>query len=63
MMLPANCCPCILSDAGFKNPWFKAVASLGWDYVGRIRNKKTSKDKDSKKHASAFIFFLGMPDN
>lgn len=36
-ILPEGCCPCILTDAGFKNPWFKAVSALGWDYVGRIR--------------------------
>lgn len=36
-ILPEDCCPCILTDAGFKNPWFKMVSALGWDYVGRIR--------------------------
>jgi len=36
-ILPEGCCPCILTDAGFKNPWFKAVSALGWDYVGRVR--------------------------
>ncbi len=28
--------PCILTDAGFKNPWFKEVRALGWDYIGRL---------------------------
>ena len=36
-LLPQGCCPCILSDAGFKNPWFKAVSALGWHYLGRVR--------------------------
>ena len=36
-ILPEDCCPCILTDAGFKNPWFKMVSALGWNYVGRIR--------------------------
>ncbi len=27
----------MVSDAGFKVPWFKLVLSLGWDYVGRSR--------------------------
>lgn len=36
-VIPSQCKPVIVTDAGFKNPWFKAVASLGWDYVGRIR--------------------------
>lgn len=36
-ILPEGCCPCIVTDAGFKNPWFKAVIALGWNYVGRVR--------------------------
>lgn len=35
-LFPTHCKPCILTDAGFKNPWFKAVLDLGWDYVGRL---------------------------
>lgn len=35
-LLPVDCKPCILTDAGFKNPWFKAVLGLGWDYIGRL---------------------------
>jgi hypothetical protein len=36
-LLPEDCKPCIITDAGFKNPWFKAMLKLGWDYIGRIR--------------------------
>jgi hypothetical protein len=35
-LLPEQCCPIIITDAGFKNPWFKAVQALGWDFVGRV---------------------------
>lgn len=35
-LLPEQCSPIIVTDAGFKNPWFKAVTDLGWDYVGRV---------------------------
>jgi len=35
--LPEDCCPIIVVDAGFKIPFFRAVESLGWDYVGRMR--------------------------
>jgi len=38
-MLPAACKPTIVTDAGFRGPWFKLVESLGWDYVGRVRNR------------------------
>lgn len=36
-LLPEACKPCIITDAGFKNPWFKAVLDLGWNYIGRVR--------------------------
>lgn len=36
-LLPEGCVPIIITDAGFKNPWFKKVVALGWDYVGRVR--------------------------
>jgi hypothetical protein len=36
-LLPTECKPIIITDAGFRNPWFKQVVELGWDYVGRIR--------------------------
>lgn len=38
-MLPQTCRPIIMSDAGFRVPWFSLIESLGWDYVGRVRNK------------------------
>lgn len=38
-ILPRDCKPIVVSDAGFRVPWFKLVESLGWDYVGRVRNK------------------------
>lgn len=36
-MLPKECKPIIITDAGFRNPWYKQVLNLGWDYVGRVR--------------------------
>ena len=38
-MLPNNCKPIIVTDAGFRIPWFKQIVSLNWDYVGRFRNR------------------------
>lgn len=38
-MLPEQCKPIIVTDAGFRVPWFRQVLSLNWDYVGRIRNR------------------------
>ena len=35
-LLPKNCCPIIITDAGYRTPWFNAVQELGWDFVGRV---------------------------
>lgn len=39
LVLPDECQPIVITDAGFRGPWFRAVEALGWDWVGRIRNK------------------------
>ena len=36
-ILPNNCQPIIVTDAGFKTPWFRTVLARGWDFVGRVR--------------------------
>lgn len=38
-LLPPAVKPIIVTDAGFRAPWFRQVRKLGWDYVGRVRNR------------------------
>jgi hypothetical protein len=38
-VLPKGCRPIVVTDAGFRGPWFRDVERLGWDWVGQIRNK------------------------
>ncbi|MBI2294628.1 MAG: IS4 family transposase [Betaproteobacteria bacterium] len=38
-LLPAGVTPILITDAGFRAPWFKAVNHLGWHWIGRIRNR------------------------
>lgn len=38
-IIPSDCTPIIVTDAGFRNTWFEDVSSLGWDWVGRVRNR------------------------
>jgi hypothetical protein len=66
-ILPTGCRPYIVTDAGFKNPWFKAVKSLGWDYIGRVRGKVHYDDsngfqavKNLFKKASSIPKYLGF---
>ncbi|TBU81444.1 IS4 family transposase [Pseudomonas dryadis] len=39
LMLPKHCVPILVTDAGFRRPWFQAVEAKGWHYVGRVRNR------------------------
>jgi hypothetical protein len=54
-ILPSDCRPIVVSDAGFKGPFFQAVLDLKWDFLGRVRGttKAISSDgvqKISKEH-------------
>lgn len=31
--------PIVMTDAGFRNPWFRLIAAQGWLWVGRVRNR------------------------
>ena len=42
-LLPAGVKPVIVTDAGFRAPWFAHILRLGWDFVGRLRNKNLIK--------------------
>jgi hypothetical protein len=37
-IVPDGIRPIVVTDAGFRGPWFRAVEALGWDWIGRIRN-------------------------
>jgi hypothetical protein len=38
-LLPAGSRPLLITDAGFRTPWFRQVERRGWDWVGRIRHR------------------------
>jgi hypothetical protein len=38
-LLPAEVRPILVTDAGFRTPWLRLVAKLGWYYVGRLRGR------------------------
>jgi hypothetical protein len=54
-LLPDGCQPIVITDAGFRNTWFKQVRALGWHYVGRVRNRDMLKPtcKSAWKHCKA----------
>lgn len=38
-VLPENCRPIIITDAGFYADWFDDVGKHGWDFIGRVRGR------------------------
>jgi len=47
-ILPEGCCPLLVTDAGFCNPWFNAVLAMVWHYIGRVRGNRTFKLQDAE---------------
>ena len=37
-LLPEHCRPIVVTDAGFRGPWFREIEKLGWHWLGRTRN-------------------------
>lgn len=59
-ILADSCKPILVTDAGFRGPWFQAVEAQGWDWVGRVRNrtlvrevKKTAWDRAKSLYSKA----------
>ena len=38
-VVPTTCAPILITDAGFRGPWFREVERYGWDWIGRVRNQ------------------------
>lgn len=47
-VLPQHCHPIIVTDAGFRTPWFRAVLDMGWDFVGRVGGHMMLSAKDEE---------------
>ncbi|ROQ25782.1 DDE family transposase [Gallaecimonas pentaromativorans] len=56
-VLPQGCCPLIVTDAGYRNPWFRAVDALGWFWLGRVRGDVGFKRHDSQHWQSNKTFY------
>lgn len=38
-LLPPGITPILVTDAGFRTPWFRTVAKFGWHHIGRLRGR------------------------
>ena len=45
-ILPDDCSPIVIADAGFMGPWFAQVRTLGWNFVGRLASNVTIQTPD-----------------
>jgi hypothetical protein len=47
--------PIIVTDAGFRAPWFQAVRKLGWDWIGRVRGRALVKPQAAENTFDRWI--------
>ena len=54
--MPAGVQVIIITDAGFRRPWFTQVERLGWSWIGRIRGSVcVSRDRTHWEQATAWF--------
>ena len=56
-ILPKRCCPLIITDAGYRNTWFREVEKLGWFWLGRIRGELGFRESGQSKWRSNKTFY------
>jgi len=62
-ILPALVKPVIVTDAGFRAPWFAYIQTIGWDFVGRLRNKNQVSLDDKLTWQLSKSLFAGANGN
>lgn len=45
-LVPQGARPVLVTDAGFRSPWFRAVSEMSWYWVGRLRHTTLVKPVD-----------------
>lgn len=56
-ILPPCATPVIVTDAGFRAPWFRVVQHMGWHFVGRLRNKNLVLMEGTQSWQLSSLFF------
>jgi len=55
-VVPPECRSVIVTDAGFKGPFFKAVLEFGWDFLGRVRGTTKALSADGEKVSKESLY-------
>jgi putative intracellular protease/amidase len=48
--------PIIITDAGFRTPWFRLIAKQGWYWIGRTRNRDFVRQPDGEWFAAKGLY-------
>jgi hypothetical protein len=48
--------PIIITDAGFRTPWFRLIAQPGWYWIGRTRNRDFVRRQDGEWFAAKRLY-------
>ncbi|HEY0198705.1 MAG TPA: IS4 family transposase [Rhodanobacter sp.] len=59
-LLPEDVRPILITDAGFRAPWFRAVEALGWQWLGRLRHRTHVKPIDASDEPSQWVSCKAM---
>jgi len=54
-LIPAHARPVLVTDAGFRSPWFRAVSAQGWDWLGRLRGTTLVKPVEVEDHNDQWV--------
>ena len=46
-IVPEGVTPILVTDAGYRAPWFRAVDAMGWHWLGRLRHRTLMKPVDA----------------
>lgn len=49
--------PIVMTDAGFRNPWFRLIAAQGWQWVGRVRNRDFVRQNETEAWRPAKLLY------
>ncbi len=59
-VLPDDVCPILVTDAGFRGPWFRAVEAMGWLWLGRVRSTTQLKPCEVPDEPSQWVSCKAM---
>ncbi|MFC3653310.1 IS4 family transposase [Dyella humi] len=54
-LMPDGVRPVLVTDAGYRTPWFEAVSAMGWDWVGRLRGRTLVKPIDVADRSDEWV--------